>query len=266
VTGSANGAAPLLEVRDVTVRFGGVVANNNVSISCRNEAITAVIGPNGAGKSTLFDVITGARRPATGQLLFEGQDITRKSVAERARLGIGRTFQNVSVAREMSVIDNVAIGAARFRNYGSGPALLGLRRVRRSDAAVERLARQALAALGIESLADVAAGDLPLGHLRRLELARALALGPRILLLDEPAAGMDSVETGQLAEALMAIRDRFGITILVVEHDLDLVRRIAEDVTVLDLGTVLASGPLDDVMEDENVVAAYVWTVDAGGR
>ena len=265
-TPDPGGAAPLLEVRDVTVRFGGVVANNNVSISCRNGAIAAVIGPNGAGKSTLFDVITGARRPAAGQILFGGQDITRKSVAERARLGIGRTFQNVSVAREMSVIDNVAVGAARFRNYGSGPALLGLRRVRHSDAAVERLARQALVALGIESLAGVAAGDLPLGHLRRLELARALALGPRILLLDEPAAGMDSVETEQLAESLVAIRDRFGITVLVVEHDLDLVRRIAEDVSVLDFGTVLASGPLADVMEDENVVAAYVGTVEGGGR
>lgn len=262
--GAERQTAPLLDVRGVTVRFGGVVANNDVSISCHEQAITALIGPNGAGKSTLFDVITGACKPLTGQLLLAGRDITRMPVAHRARLGIGRTFQNVAVAREMSVLENVAIGAARFRRYGPTSALLGLSRVRRSDAAIERLAWQALRALGLEAVAGVAAGNLPLGHLRRVELARALILGPRILLLDEPAAGMDHAETEQLADALRAIRDRFGVTILVVEHDLDLVRRIAEDVYVLDFGTVLASGPLAEVMEDKDVVTAYIGSAGSG--
>jgi branched-chain amino acid transport system ATP-binding protein len=252
----------LLEVSGVTVRFGGVVANREVSISCREHAITALIGPNGAGKSTLFDVITGARRPAAGRLFFAGDEITRAPVTARARLGIGRTFQNLSVAREMSVLDNVAIGAARFRRYGAISALLGLPRVKRSDAAIERLSRRALSVLGLEAVASWPAGSLPYGHLRRLEMARALMLAPRILLLDEPAAGMDRAETEQLAKALSALRDRLGITLLFVEHDLDLVRTIAEDVFVLDFGTVLASGPLDEVMADPDVVAAYVGTAD----
>jgi ABC-type branched-subunit amino acid transport system ATPase component len=250
----------------VTVRFGGVVANNDVSLACRQGAITALIGPNGAGKSTLFDVITGARRPAAGQLFLDGEDITGTPVSYRARLGIARTFQNLSVAREMSVLDNVAIGAARFRRYGPLSALLGLPRVDRSDATIERWAHQALAVLGLEAVASVRAGDLPHGHLRRLELARGLVLGPRILLLDEPGAGMDHAETAQLAKALRAIRDRWGITILVVEHDLDLVRSIAEDVYVLDFGTVLAAGPLGEVMANEDVIAAYVGTAGAGAR
>jgi ABC-type branched-subunit amino acid transport system ATPase component len=253
----------LLEVSGVTVRFGGVVANREVSITCREQAITAVIGPNGAGKSTLFDVISGARRPAAGRLFFAGQEITKAPVTARARLGIGRTFQNLSVAREMSVLDNVAIGAARFREYGAIAALLGLPRVRRSDAAIEGLARRALSVVGLEAIAAWPAGSLPYGHLRRLEMARALMLAPRILLLDEPAAGMDQAETEQLAKAMSAMRDRFGITLLFVEHDLDLVRTIAEDVFVLDFGTVLASGRLEDVMTNPEVIAAYVGTTTA---
>ena len=253
-----------LDVQGITVRFGGVVANNNVSIACREHGITALIGPNGAGKSTLFDVITGVRRPVAGRLFFAGEDITRAPVSYRARRGIGRTFQNVLVAREMSVLDNVAIGAARFRGYGPLSALLGLPRVARSDAAIERLAHRALAVMGLQGMTSVQAGNLPHGHLRRLELARALVLGPRLLLLDEPASGMDQTETEQLADALRAIRDRWGITILVVEHDLDLVRSIAEDVYVLDFGTVLAAGALAEVMANEAVVAAYVGTADAG--
>ena len=259
-----DGRDALLEVSGVTVRFGGVVANREVSISCREQAITALIGPNGAGKSTLFDVITGARRPAAGRLLFAGEEITKEPVTARARLGIGRTFQNLSVAREMSVLDNVAIGAARFRRYGAISALLGLPRVRRSDLAVERLAFRALSVLGLEAVASWPAGSLPYGHLRRLEMARALMLAPRILLLDEPAAGMDQAETEELAKALSAMRDRLGITLLFVEHDLDLVRTIAEDVFVLDFGTVLASGPLDEVMTNPDVIAAYVGTTDPG--
>jgi branched-chain amino acid transport system ATP-binding protein len=254
----------LLEVSEVTVRFGGVVANREVSISCREHAITALIGPNGAGKSTLFDVITGARRPAAGRLYFAGEDISDAPVTARARLGVGRTFQNLSVARELSVLDNVAIGAARFRRYGAIAALLGLPRVRRSDAAIERLAHRALSVLGLEPVASWPAGSLPYGHLRRLEMARALMLAPRILLLDEPAAGMDQAETEQLAKAMSAMRDRLGITLLFVEHDLDLVRTIAEDVFVLDFGTVLASGQLEEVMVNPDVIAAYVGTAEPG--
>jgi branched-chain amino acid transport system ATP-binding protein len=250
----------LLEVRGVTVRFGGVVANNDVSLACRDQAVTALIGPNGAGKSTLFDVITGVRRPEQGRLFFGGQEITRMRVQDRARLGIVRTFQNLKVVRSMSVLDNVRVGLARRLGYGPLVAMLAVPGVARSDRSMERLVRRALRLVGLEEVADVPAGHLTYGELRRLELARALAQGPRMLLLDEPAAGMDHAETQELSGALRAIRDRWGITVLVVDHDLDLVRRTAEDVFVLDFGIVLAGGRVEDVMRDEAVIAAYLGT------
>jgi len=251
----------LLAVDGVTVRFGGVVANDQVSIACREGAITALLGPNGAGKSTLFDVVTGARRPASGQVTFAGRDITKLSASGRARLGMARTFQNLAVAREMTVFDNVFLGAARFRNYGPVAAMLGLPKVRRNDQLLREITMRALEVFGLRDLVDVRAGGLPYGDLRRVELARALALGPRLLMLDEPAAGMDRRETDELADALRLVRDRWGITILVVEHDLEFVRNVAEQAFVLDFGKVLVSGSVGDVLADEGVRAAYLGAV-----
>jgi branched-chain amino acid transport system ATP-binding protein len=253
--------AGLLRVEDVTVRFGGILANDGVSLSCREGEITALLGPNGAGKSTLFDVITGARRPVEGRVSFRGTDITRFSAHGRARLGLGRTFQNLSLSRECSVFDNVLLGAARFRNYGPLAAMLALPRVRRDDRAQAELAERALETVGLADVADVLAGDLPFGDLHRVEIARALALGPTLLMLDEPSAGMDRAETTQLAEALLRIRDRWNISMLVVEHDLEFVRIVAQRATVLDFGQVIASGPTEDVLHDREVRRAYLGTV-----
>ena len=253
----------LLDVEGVTVRFGGVVANNNVSIWCRDATITALLGPNGAGKTTLFDVVTGARKPEAGKLVFGGQDVSRAPVHVRAKLGMGRTFQNLAVVRDMTVVENVMLGASRFRNYGIVSALLGLPRVRRTDRALKALAEKALEIVGLKGQADLLAGGLPYGDLRRMEIARALALGPKMLLLDEPAAGMDHAETADLSEALLQIRDQWGLAILVVEHDLDLVRKVAQDAFVLDFGVVLAGGPIDEVIHNPAVIAAYLGTAHA---
>ena len=252
-------AAPaILSVDGVTVRFGGVVANDSVSLACPEIGITALLGPNGAGKSTLFEVITGARRPLAGRVVLDGADVTRLAPQDRARRGMARTFQNLALARDLTVFENVLVGAARFRRYGAAAALLGLPRVRRQDLVIERIATAAVETVGLSDVADRPAGTLPYGTLRRVEIARALALGPRLLMMDEPAAGMDRHETLELARALLAVQDRFGITMLVVEHDLDFVRLVADRAFVLDFGRIIASGPMPSVLADPAVRAAYV--------
>jgi branched-chain amino acid transport system ATP-binding protein len=255
---SPSGVSTLLGVEDITVHFGGVVANNRVTMSCRPGVITALLGPNGAGKSTLFNVVTGAQRPNGGRILFEGRDITRLPAHARARLGIARTFQNLSVVGSVSVLENVEMGAARFRKYGSVAGFLALRTSRRQDRFLRDIAWRALETTGLAAVGHRQAGDLPYGDLRRLEIARALALGPRVLVLDEPTAGMDRAETEELGAALLALRDRWALTILVVEHDLALVRQVAQDAFVLDFGTVLSGGALNQVMRDQKVITAYL--------
>jgi branched-chain amino acid transport system ATP-binding protein len=257
-------APVLLGVDGVTVRFGGVVANDDVSLSCREGDITALLGPNGAGKSTLFDVITGARRPVMGTVTYDGADVTRLATQERARRGIGRTFQNLALARELSVFDNVLIGAARFRTYGAVAAMLGLPKVRRDDARLREIAERALDTVGLTDIADVRTGTLPYGTLRRIEIARALALGPRLLMMDEPAAGLDHAETLELARAVLQIQRQWAITVLVVEHDLDFVRLVAGRAFVLDFGRIIAGGPVHQVLSDPRVRAAYLGTADHG--
>jgi branched-chain amino acid transport system ATP-binding protein len=253
---------PLLAVEGIVVRFGGIVANDHVSISCQPEKITALLGPNGAGKSTLFDVITGARRPAAGRIRLAGVDITRMSPHGRARRGIARTFQNLSLARQLSVFENVLLGAARFRNYGAIAAVLALPRVRRNDRELEGVAWEALRVVGLADVAARKAGDLPFGALHRVEIARALALAPTLFMLDEPSAGMDRAETRELAKALLRIRDNWTISMLVVEHDLEFVQMVADDAFVLDFGQVIASGTVEAVLGDPRVREAYLGTTD----
>jgi branched-chain amino acid transport system ATP-binding protein len=248
----------LLEVENVTIRFGGVVANNKVSLICPEGKVTAVLGPNGAGKSTLFDLVTGRRKPDSGVIRWLGRNITHLADFDRALLGIARTYQNLAVVPTMSVLENVAIGASRFRNYGFLGCLARGPRARQNDRALEAVANRAISAVGLRSLKDRPASWLSYADLRRLELARALLLAPRMLLLDEPAAGMDPSETEQLGDALLTIRDKWEITIVVVEHDLELVGKIADVAYVLDFGNVLAGGSLAEVMTNEKVVAAYL--------
>lgn len=256
-------ADTILETHGVTVRFGGVVANDQVSISCAEGAITALIGPNGAGKSTFFDVVTGGRQPGEGHVLFDGHDVTSASRAERAEVGMGRTFQNLAVVRSMTVLENVMVGTFRYHRYGLLSALFGTSTVKRTDRELKNIARRALDSVGLGSIAHLPLAGLPYGDLRRIEIARALALGPRLLMLDEPAAGMDRQETDELAEAIREIRDRWGISVLVVEHDISFIRVVAEDVYVLDFGKILAGGPAAQTLDNPLVIEAYLGTVDA---
>ncbi len=248
----------LLAAEGVTVRFGGVAANNGVSFWCNTGEITAVIGPNGAGKTTLFNAITGARPSDDGEITFLGQRIERLAAWKRANLGMARTFQTPALIPGGTVAENVIVGASRYLRYGSGSALLGLPGVRRTDRELEKIARWAMRAAGIDDVRQRLVGNLPYGLVRRVEIARALALGPKLLLLDEPAAGMDHVETEELADLLTGARDTWGLTILLVEHDLSLVRAVADQAFVLDFGEVIASGGIEDVLQDPRVMEAYL--------
>jgi branched-chain amino acid transport system ATP-binding protein len=248
----------LLEAEGVTVRFGGVAANNGVSFWCTKGQITAVIGPNGAGKTTLFNAITGARLPDAGEITFLGQRVERMPAWKRARMGMARTFQNPALIPTATVLENVMIGASRYLRYGSLSAFLRLPRVATTDRELARIAQWALRATGIHEAQNRLAGNLPYGLVRRVEIARAIALGPELLLLDEPAAGMDHLETEELADLLVRTRDQWGLTILLVEHDLSLVKAVADRAFVLDFGEVIASGAVESVLHDPKVMEAYL--------
>ncbi len=248
----------LLEVLSVTVCFGGLVANDDIEMEVAEGKIAALIGPNGAGKTTLFNVITGAQEPTRGRVRFGGEDITGLDRVARGRLGMGRTFQNLSLVGGLSVLDNASVGAGRFRRAGLVRSMLQLGVARRQDREIRAIARQALRFVGLGDAVDRPAGDLSYGDRRRLELARALTLAPRLLLLDEPSAGMDPTETADLARVIRRARDELGLSVLVVEHDMSFVRSLAEHTTVLEFGQVIAAGPTAEVLDNPRVAEAYL--------
>jgi ABC-type branched-subunit amino acid transport system ATPase component len=263
-TPSLHATAPLdgmLSVEGVTVRFGGVTANNNVTLGCREGLVTALLGPNGAGKTTLFNVITGAQVVTGGKVFFAGADVTGLPHYRRARLGIARTFQNTSLARDLPVFENVLLGAVSHRSYGSLAALLATPRVRRDDRNIRLIAEKALAVVGMSRTAGERTGNLSYGQLRRIEIARALAMGPRLLMLDEPTAGMDRRESAELAKVLLDLRSRLNLTIFVVEHDVEFVQNLADWAYVLDFGELIASGTVADVLSTPAVQEAYLGTM-----
>ncbi len=250
--------SPLLGLVDITVRFGMLTANDEVCLAVEEGDISALIGPNGAGKTTLFNVVAGAQEPTSGRVSFDGRDVTNLTPVERARLGISRTFQNLSIAAELTVIENVMVGLGRFWHVGLIGSMLRLPHVVRRERNMRSLAMSALSFVGMEGSASRVAGDLPYGDRRRLEVARALALGPRLLLLDEPSAGMGPAETMELAQIIRDARREMGVAVLVVEHDMSFVRLIADNVTALEFGRVIASGDTDTVLSDPIVVDAYL--------
>jgi branched-chain amino acid transport system ATP-binding protein len=248
----------LLSVRAVTVRFGGLAANSDVDLELEAGTVGALIGPNGAGKTTMFNVITGAQSPTSGRVWFGGTDITSSSPVRRARLGMSRTFQNLALVPTITAAENVGVGVGRFRRTGLPGAVLRLPSTRRTDRITREVALGALEFVGLSSVADRPAGELSYGDRRRLELARALALNPRLLLLDEPSAGMGPAETAELVSTIRRAVAELGVAVLVVEHDMTSVRALADRTTVLDFGSVIASGPTADVLADARVAAAYL--------
>ncbi len=254
----ASDASPLA-VRGVTKRFGGLVAVNDVGFALERGTLTSLIGPNGAGKTTLFNAISGVGTLTAGSISIAGTDVTGWQPHRVAALGVGRTFQNARLFGAMTVLENVIAGSFRLEDTSFGADLLQLPAARRSSRAVAERAHATLARLGLEHLAGTLARDLAFGDRRRVELARALAADPWMLLVDEPAAGLNASERATLQRDLVALRDA-GVTLLLIEHDMRLVMSISERVMVLKFGTLIADGPPDAVRNDPAVVAAYLGT------
>jgi len=252
------GGAPLLQLDDITVRFGGVVANDGVSLEIRDRTLTALIGPNGAGKTTLFNVVTGAIRPTAGSVTFDGEAITGQSRRELVRHGIVRTFQNLELNETATVLDNVLLGTTRYVRFAFLQGALPWPGARHAEHTLAEAARRALVAVGLAGWAEELAGNLPYGLRRHVEIARALAAGPRLLLLDEPSAGMDADETAELGALVSRLVDQLGITVLLVEHDMSMVRPFADEVHVLHQGRLLASGDPDSVLARDDVRLVYL--------
>jgi branched-chain amino acid transport system ATP-binding protein len=251
-------APALLAVQGLTIRFGGVTALQDVSFDVDRGAICGLIGPNGAGKTTLFNCISRLYDPGAGTILFDGRPLLGCSRHELASLGIARTFQNVALFSTMTVRENVCVGAHGMARSGFFANALAMPLARREEATIAEHADALIEEFGLKGVADRPAGALSFGARKRVELARALAKGPKLLLLDEPAGGLNHSEVDALADEIRGIRDRRGIAVLLVEHHMNLVMRVSDQVVALDFGRVIANGKPDEVRRHPEVVRAYL--------
>ncbi len=257
MTGTHEHRAPFFQCDGISLRFGGVVALSGVGFHVRQHSLQAIIGPNGAGKTSLFNVITGFYRMEAGEIALEGHRISGLPPHEVARRGIVRTFQNLEIFTNMTALENVLTGGHLLVKYGPADFFLRTRRFFREERELRERAEAALDFVGLSAHRDLPAGQLPFGSQRLLEIARALAAQPRILLLDEPAAGLNMKETASLGDLIRRIVEQ-GITVVMVEHDMDLVMRISERILVLNYGQVIASGTPSEVQKDPAVISAYL--------
>ncbi len=248
----------VLDVQNLTIRFGGLVAVNNVSFQIEQGDLFGLIGPNGAGKTTVFNMVTGVYRPTSGSVKFNGREITGLSPNRVAGLGICRTFQNIRLFSALSVLENVVIGAYLRHRTSLFSALTYLPPACKETERLKNEAMRLLEVMDLSNVADARSADLPYGKQRRLEIARAMATQPELLLLDEPAAGMNPQEKEDLQKTVRRLRDEFGKTVLVIEHDMRFVMNLCEKIVVLDHGEEIAFGPPEQIRNDPKVIEAYL--------
>ena len=248
----------MLEVNHLAIQFGGLRAVDGFNVSIEKGQLYGLIGPNGAGKTTIFNLLTGVYKPTEGIIKLDGQDITGKSTIEINKAGIARTFQNIRLFKDMPVLDNVKVGLHNHHPYSTLTGILRLPKYYKVEKEMNERAMEILKVFDLDKEADTLAGNLPYGKQRKLEIARALATDPKLLLLDEPAAGMNPNETQELMDTIRFVQKHFDMTILLIEHDMKLVGGICEEVTVLNFGQVLAQGETLKVLKDPAVVTAYL--------
>lgn len=248
----------ILEVKNLSIQFGGLRAVDGLNMTIRRGQLYGLIGPNGAGKTTVFNMLTGVYKPTAGTILLDGENITGKPAIAINKAGIARTFQNIRLFKNMSVLDNVKAGLHNHTNYTAIEGALRLPRYFKEEKRITAKALELLKVFELDGEAQQLAANLPYGKQRKLEIARALATNPKLLLLDEPAAGMNPQETAELTETIRFVRDSFDMTVLLIEHDMSLVSKLCDELTVLNFGTTLAHGKVEDVLNDPEVVRAYL--------
>ena len=248
----------MLEVKNIGISFGGLKAVDNFSLTIERGQLYGLIGPNGAGKTTIFNLLTGVYKADHGSIFLDGKELTGKSTIEINQAGIARTFQNIRLFKDLSVLDNVKAGLHNHHPYSTIEGIFRLPRYYKVEKEMNARAMELLKVFDLDKECDYKASNLPYGKQRKLEIARALATDPKLLLLDEPAAGMNPNETAELMDTIRFVRDHFDMTVLLIEHDMKLVSGICEKLTVLNFGQVLTQGETSEVLNDKRVITAYL--------